>query len=583
MRDILGKAHTHEDPLEITPSLELTFRPILFRDKFSKDIPTAQSIGSQKFDSYLNDYPTVYILYSDTARKPEAYVGETTHLKARINSHSHDKSRARLNQMIAIGCESFNQSATYNIESNLISYLLADEKFILQNKSQISDSFTIHNYYQKKHYNEEIFGDIWEQLRDCGIAESTVDIIQNRDVFKLSPFRQLSTSQADLTKKVVDFCEDHIDDATPSVFLIKGEAGTGKSIVLSCLHKQLADLANENSSPLKGSKNYLLVNHTEQLKTYERIAEGIKGLAKNRFMKPTSFVNESKKGAIKADITIIDEAHLLLSHRDAYNSFKEDNHLQEIIKHSKITVVVYDEKQVLKLKSYWDKKILDELLAPIKTCETYELHEQFRMQADEKTLEWINGFVEHKQILPLPNAIQSQGEKTFEFRIFDDAKKMHKSIKKKDRDATLARVVATFDYEHKKNPETVYYVKEGDFKLPWNTTKEDKTWAERSETIDEVGSIYTVQGFDLNYVCVILGPSVTYDEKNDCVKIHPERYKDTEAFKSRDDIPKNNVPHIKEQIILKSVNVLLKRGMKGLYIYASDEALRQRLMFLQDS
>lgn len=39
-----------------------------------------------------------------------------------------------------------------------------------------------------------------------------------------------------------------------------------------------------------------------------------------------------------------------------------------------------------------------------------------------------------------------------------------------------------------------------------------------------------------------------------------------------------NVPEAKEQIILNSINVLLKRGIKGLYIYASNENLRNKLL-----
>lgn len=54
----------------------------------------------------------------------------------------------------------------------------------------------------------------------------------------------------------------------------------------------------------------------------------------------------------------------------------------------------------------------------------------------------------------------------------------------------------------------------GQLKLPWDKINfTDRPWAERPETIQEVGSIYTIQGFDLNYAGVILGPSIKYDEK----------------------------------------------------------------------
>ncbi|WP_375180470.1 DNA/RNA helicase domain-containing protein [Enterococcus rotai] len=42
-----------------------------------------------------------------------------------------------------------------------------------------------------------------------------------------------------------------------------------------------------------------------------------------------------------------------------------------------------------------------------------------------------------------------------------------------------------------------------------------------------------------------------------------------------------NIDKVKEQIILNSINVLLKRGINGLYIYASDDKLREKLMTIQ--
>ena len=42
-----------------------------------------------------------------------------------------------------------------------------------------------------------------------------------------------------------------------------------------------------------------------------------------------------------------------------------------------------------------------------------------------------------------------------------------------------------------------------------------------------------------------------------------------------------NVSEAKERIVLNSINILMKRGIKGLYIYASNEALRNKLLEYQ--
>jgi DUF2075 family protein/predicted GIY-YIG superfamily endonuclease len=559
--------------------MSTTLSPIRLEDDFTDDFPMHKTVEAEKFNRYINDYPALYILYTQSkpAANLEAYVGETTHLKRRIKEHWKNSERRKLNRVVAISHEAFNQSATYNIESNLISLLLADGKYKLQNKSQVSERLVIHNYFQKKYYNDTVFRDIWNELLDLDIAQSSIEELETRDIFKLSPYKELSVDQSELVNDIVSFCECHINDEKPAVFLIKGEAGTGKSVVLSSLYKRLADLSVENSSSLYETSNYLLVNHSEQLKTYQSIAQRVKGLIKNRFLKPTTFVNKVKSGKIQADVTIVDEAHLLLSQGDAYNGFKETNHLEEIIKASKITIVVYDDKQVLKLKSYWDDRLLQKIIKDYKPNE-YTLKEQFRMNADSETIEWIDAFVDKRELRSLPSNNQATG---FEFKVFNNASDMYERIKEKSESVKLSRMVATFDYEHKKDDET-YYVEEDAFKLPWNTTSDAKTWAEREETIGEVGSIYTVQGFDLNYVGVILGPSISYDEDNDCIKIIPELYRDTEAFRKNKElaIPDMEIQKVKERIILNSVNVLMKRGAKGLYIYASDEKLRARLLEL---
>ena len=176
-----------------------------------------------------------------------------------------------------------------------------------------------------------------------------------------------------------------------------------------------------------------------------------------------------------------------------------------------------------------------------------------------------------KKITPIPN------REEFDFQIFDSAAKMYRKIGERNEEFGLARMVSTFDYVHKKDGGT-YYIEEDQLKLPWNTTEGDTTWAERKDTIGEVGSIYTIQGFDLNYVGVILGPSVSYDEDKDELKIITKNYKDTEAFRGKDEF--DDPEYIKEKIILNSINVLLKRGIKGLYIFASDSKLRARLIKL---
>lgn len=511
------------------------------------------------------DYPVVYFLNNNTT----VYIGETIAFKNRMKSHLNNKERKNLDKMTLIIHEEFHRSATYNLETKLINYFLGDDRYKLQNKSQTAQSVT-HNYHNKEFYDKEIFNEIWKELLRRRMVNNPVHVIENRDIFKLSPFKELTITQLELKNKILEACENHIDDDETFVFTIKGEAGVGKSVVLSSVFNSIQERAADKNSNLYKTKNHLLVNHSEMLKTYKNIAANVKFLKKNNFDKPTSFINKQKNAAEKADIVLVDEAHLLLSRADAFNGFNENNQLEEIIKHSKIVIVVYDDKQVLKLKSYWDEERLKKIVSGYQREEPYVLRDQFRMNAGDDVIDWIDNFVQ-KRILELPK------DENYDFQIFDSAKEMHEAIVEKNEEHGLSRVVSTFDYEHKKDGEQ-YYIREDRLEIPWNSTDSKNTWAEKPETIKEAGSIYTIQGFDLNYVGVILGPSVTYDEQNDCLKIVTEKYSDTEAFRGKEGI--EDVKRAKEQIILNSINVLMKRGIKGLYVFASDEGLRNHLLIL---
>ncbi len=520
---------------------------------------------------HINNYPIVYILYNEK-KKPTAYIGQTVQAARRLKNHIDDEKRKSLNRFILIGHEKFHKSATYNIESNLINYFIADNRYQLQNVSQ-TRSREMHNYYQKPFYNENIFQVIWEKLRKEKIVNDSLENLRNKDIYKLSPYKELSPQQLDIKNKILDFCKERIQKEGNHVIVIEGDAGTGKSVLLSSLFNTIQDLAKSEDSFLKETDNYLLVNHSEMLKTYKSIANSLPNLKKKSFMKPTPFINEKTKTGATADIVLVDEAHLLLTKEDSYNHFRYQNQLDEIIKRSKITVVIFDPKQVLKIKSYWNERLLEEIINQY-DAKTVKLTDQMRMNANPETIKWIDSFVE-KKVLPFPTE-----DSSFELKIFEDAAAFKTAIERKNSEDGLSRIVSTFDYLHKKDKKT-YIVDEEGINMPWNSTQDKVIWAENPNSIKEVGSIYTVQGFDLNYVGVVLGPSVSYDEEKDELVIDTSKYKDTGAFVLRTDLSPEQNEQIKEQIILNSINVLMKRGIQGLYIYATDPKLKKRLLELE--
>nr|WP_035374334.1 DUF2075 domain-containing protein [Acetobacter persici] len=399
------------------------------------------------------------------------------------------------------------------------------------------------------------------------------DFYENGAVEKLSPEKHLSPEQQDLKNAIKAFCLAHQYDAH-AVFIIEGDAGTGKSIVINSIFNEIQSLSrgDDKSSPFWKTDNMLVVNHPEMMKLYKNISEFYPALKKKDFERPTTFINRMYKSGKKADIIFVDEAHLLLTKSDKYNRFQQNNHLEELIKLARITVLVFDEKQVLKFKSCWSKALLERLVQGL-PCQIYHLKTQFRVQAEQDVLDWIDGFC-RKKILPMPH------KQTFDFRFFDDAQDLYEAIRQENARHGLSRMVATYDYPYTLNGED-HFIHEGRFTLRWDRSLPDEKlpWAERPDTIDEVGSVYTVQGFDLNYVGLILGPSVLYDQATDGIRIETSRYEDGAAFAGRDGI--QDPDGTKERIMLNAINVLMTRAVHGLFIYASDPALRARLMGMQ--
>lgn len=384
------------------------------------------------------------------------------------------------------------------------------------------------------------------------------------------PNKKLTQEQQAIFDEIETFCRINLNGETKAVFQLNGDAGTGKSVILTQLFLKIEQQAKDNQTD-----NYFLVNHPELLKVYQENAGAFSQLRKNRFLRPTTFINRLRKEKRSADIVVIDEAHLLLSESDHYNNFNQTNQLEEIIKLSKVVILVFDERQVLKLKSYWSQSLLDAIVKRQRAnYAKATLIQQMRMQAPKSITKWIDDLTE-KLTLDSVQASQSNFLKLsnqYDFRIYDDAETMYQEIKSFNDQVGESRIVATADY-----PSTLdgkkHFVNEGNFHLPWDQYNySTTTWAQKPETINEIGSIYTVQGFDLNYVAVIIGPSVVYDGSGK-IKIDLQAYEDREAFKKRHQNDLLNLDQSREKIILNSINVLMKRGIKGCFVYFHDSRI----------
>ncbi|HAT55530.1 MAG TPA: thymidine kinase [Lactobacillus sp.] len=371
----------------------------------------------------------------------------------------------------------------------------------------------------------------------------------------------LSDDQKHVITDINAYIKQGLTKTPSSVAIIQGAAGTGKSVVLMELVRQYMTDNHYKTS--------LVVNHPELYKAYQDIAESIPNMKVNTIRRPTSLINDAQKHNKKYDIIFVDEAHLLYSKSEPYAHYRGQNQLTDLMNLAKVVVVVYDFDQVFQSKMYWDKKLLFDTIGkhPYKT---FDMNFQYRMVASDEQVAWMDDLTEEKPLKPFPD------NSDFEFKVFDTAGAMFETIKKRNKEFGMSRMVATSGFPR---IDGRHNVEMDSFSLPWDEWDPQRThWAKREGSITQVGTIYTLQGFDLNYVGMIIGPSFGYDPKTDTMTVIPEKYSHKEVFKKRKDIKFTRDEY--KTFIANVLNVLMKRGKYGMYLTAYDDALRKRLVKL---
>ncbi len=492
------------------------------------------------------NWPVVYI--SENGK--EVYVGETTSAYNRSKQHYENAERRRLTRIHLLTDEEFNKSAALDIESWLIQYMLADGKFVLQNGN---GGLQNHNYYDREKYKAK-FEMIWGNLQSMGLTVNTLHDLRNSDLFKYSPYKSLTEDQFSIAHQIVD---DLIKNQA-NTFIVKGRPGTGKTILATYLFKYLAE-----RKETKHLNIALVVPMTSLRKTLQKVFRKVKNLRGSMVIGPNDVVKQ------KYDLLIIDEAHRLRRRKNLtnYEAFdivnsslgfgNESTELDWIMKSSNHQIFFYDEHQSVKptdVRPEEFKKL---------NAKHYELITQMRIKGGEKYLKFIDDIFD---ITPQPESDFSD----YEFKIYDDIHKMVSDIKEKNRKHGLARIVAGYAWPwHTKKKEDRtqdHDIEINDLKLVWNSTGQD--WVNSPNAINEVGCIHTVQGYDLNYVGVIIGPELTFNKELNKFEVNKEKYFDINGRAGVND------PAELERYIINIYKTLLTRAIQGTYVYIVDENLR---------
>lgn len=544
---------------------------------------------SREESKIISRYPTVYVVNDKKKKKIySVYVGETNNIAKRTAQHLHDDPKSREDwrelsesktaKMYVIGHQHFNKSMTLDIENQLMLYLSSVEnvKALYNRRSNDQDKYYPVNEVQ------DIFTQIWTQLHQKNSELfPAMDVLKDLAIFKASPFHKLTHEQLEAKNLIMERVNSSLDnDEEGQLIMVTGEAGAGKTVLLSNLFYDLVGY-KKYGHPLNV---HIMVNHDEQVKVYKEISKKL-GIDVNLVGKPTSFINKGER----ADVILVDEAHLLWT--QGKQSYQGTNQLEDLRKLGKVVVIIFDQHQVLRSQQIVEAAQLQRMVGEaLKSDNLIELKNQLRIDANESTIQWVRDLVDHQKVGKL------QPDSKYEIKVFDSPKDLENAIQIKNRSDLdshyangISRLVATFDWTFSTGSKPsdgspTWDVKIGDWRIPWNNqlkTKQKRSvsyrnlsWAERSETINEVGSTYTIQGFDLNYAGVIIGPSVKY--RNGMIVFDPKAHANKDANQKRT-LQSGEKRSFAEKLIRNELNVLLTRGVHGLYIYAVDPELREAL------
>ncbi|GEO65363.1 DUF2075 domain-containing protein [Companilactobacillus nantensis] len=558
-----------------------------------------KNFEQDKNSKYLLRYPTIYIV-NDKIKpdKYSVYVGETNNIKRRTTEHLQDDSKtdnfwqkvehSNNSKIFLIGHDHFNKSLTLDIENKLMHYMTGVDavELVKNGRSNQQDE-----YYTSDEL-DPIFIKIWRKLREKNKQLfPLLSVIQDSAIFKASPFHKLTPEQIEAKDTIILKIEEALNrNRTGQLILVKGEAGAGKTVLLSNLFYELTQLsANESdNSILRGKTQNLLVNHDQQLKVYTQIADklGIRTKANLEIVeKPTKFINDHL-GKKVVDVVLVDEAHLLWT--QGKQSYRGENQLDDLLKCARVVVAVFDPHQILSREQYWGLDKLNQMtLDAMSDGNFVELHNQLRIAGNQKTVDWIRSLTDEQRIKNIP------ADNKYDLHVFDSPQELYEVLKQKslNEEAGISRLLATFDWKYidKKKPNDSEYwnVTVGDFSMPWNLqlpqTKEVKrrnkslAWAEQEQTIGEVGSTFTIQGFDLNYAGVIIGPSVKYRDGK--IVFDKQCSQNSKATQRR--TYEGQKVDASDTLLKNELNVLLTRGVHGLYLYAVDDQLQQKLLEAQ--
>lgn len=343
-----------------------------------------------------------------------------------------------------------------------------------------------------------------------------------------------------------------------AVIVVQGGPGTGKSVIAVHL---LAELAEKGKRVFFGCKSKPFLTALQK-----KVGKKAKLLFSNLYRFVPAKVRENE-----LDVLLVDEAHRIQNSSNFQYTRKEHRtdmtQTEQLIRCARTSVFFIDDKQNVRSQEIGSTSLIMEYAARYEaTCDLVRLESQFRCGGSNGYLDWVDSVLGYDAA---DRVLTSTDE--YDVRIFDSPQSLYDVILEKERAKPgSARLVAGYCWPWSDpNPDgtLVDDVVIGDFAMPWEARDGFKLkegipkwyeWAFRTEGVGQVGCIYTAQGFEFDYIGLIVGDDIRFDPERGKLVGNPGATCDSTLPKDPDDFL---------TYVRNIYRVLMTRGMQGCYMY----------------
>ena len=394
------------------------------------------------------------------------------------------------------------------------------------------------------------------------LADSLVKMIKGNQEFIMIDDQKLVFEQALALAK-------QSSETNRNVLIVEGGPGTGKTVVAINLLVAITKL---------GLVTQYVTKNSAPRAVFETKLTGTmnKTCISNMFTSSGSYIGCTRNNF---DCLIVDEAHRLNEKSGIFRNLGE-NQIKEIIEASKSSVFFIDEDQKV---TWFDIGQVDEIekWARITNAKVHrmQLQSQFRCNGSDGYLAWIDNLLQLRTTANL-----TLEDIDYDFRVCDTPIELRDLIFEKNEINNKARLVAGYcwNWISKKDPKLLdIEISEHNFRMRWNLASDGNIWIISPDSVQEVGCIHTCQGLEVDYIGVIIGPDLCFQNGNIVTDPLKRARTDKSLHGYKKTLKKD--PFAAQQkadrIIRNTYRTLMTRGLKGCYVYCTEKEVAEYVRY----